>query len=69
MLGASFNMQISDYPKHNIPMEGVLVDNGDKKIAIIVNPNARRIQTQLNVDGCQWYTELHPESVSTLIFS
>ena len=62
-----FNLCIAEYPKHNMEIEGVLIENPDgKKTAIIVNPNPRGIQSQIEIGGKLFYLELHADSIFTL---
>ena len=49
------------------PIEGVLIDNGDKKIAVLVNPNESGMQTEIEIDGTLYYIEMHADSVATII--
>jgi glucosylceramidase len=64
----AFNMCISKYPTYDCPIEGVLIDNGDgKKIAVIVNPNNKGFQTQIEINQKLWYVELHADCITTLI--
>ena len=45
----------------------ILIDNQDgKKIAVIVNPNGKGCQTQIEIDGKLWYMELFADSISTI---
>ncbi len=64
----SFNLKLPEYPKPTVAIEGVLIDNGDKKIAVIVNPNNKCYQLQLELDSKRWYLELHGDSISTVLF-
>lgn len=64
----SFNLRISKYPKHDLEIEGVLIDNQDgKTIAVLVNPNAHGIQSQIVLNNTLWYAELQANSISTII--
>ena len=65
--GDDFNICISDYPRYDIPIEGVLIDNGEEKVAVLVNPNACGYQTQMQIGGEYWYIELQADSISTVI--
>lgn len=61
------NMLMSAYPRCEMAIEGVIVDDGNgKKIAIIVNPNAHGVQAQIELDGNFWYMELYADSISTV---
>lgn len=63
----SFHMQMAYFPKPRIMPEGVLIENEDgKKIAVLVNPNSIAMQTQIEIDGRDWYVELHADSIVTL---
>ena len=65
----SVNVHTGDYPVHDREIEGVLIENDDgKKIAILVNINDHRIQTQLEVDGKLWLFEMLEDSLYTIIF-
>ena len=53
--------------------EGVIfrdvIENEDgKKIAVLVNINDHRLQTQLEVDGKLWLFEMLEDSIYTIIF-
>lgn len=65
------------FPKaQTLPADGVLIDNGDHKVLVLVNPERGPVgsvmteakRTQVLVDGKWWYLELMPESVTTVIF-
>lgn len=62
----SFNLSMSAFPKSNIDIEGVVIENDGKQTAVIVNPNSRAFQVQIELDGKLWYLELHPNSIITL---
>ena len=64
---ASFTQNMAVYPKKDAPIEGVLIDNGDKKIAVLVNPNESGMQTEIEIDGTLYYVEMHADSVATII--
>ncbi len=65
----SFNMNMSEYPKHDINIEGVMIDNGgENKTVVLVNPNARGIQSQFEANGELFYLEIPAESINTVIF-
>ncbi|MBQ5801335.1 MAG: hypothetical protein IIW20_05550, partial [Clostridia bacterium] len=56
------------YPAVKTPIEGIAIDNNDgKTILVLVNPDAEKRQTQINVNGQWWYIELMPDSASTVI--
>ena len=66
---AMFNLNVSKFPAHEMMVEGVIIERpGHSKVAIIVNPNSGKMQTQLELDGNIWYLELQEDSVSTIIF-
>ena len=58
------------------PATGVLIENGDKKVLVLVNPARGPVgtvmtegrRTQVEIDGQWWYIELMPESVATIEF-
>lgn len=65
------------FPKaQQLPVEGVLIDNGGHKVLVMVNPERGPVgtvmtegrRTQVLVDGQWWYIELLPESVATIEF-
>ena len=65
------------FPKaQTLPADGVLIDNGDHKVLVMVNPERGPVgtvmteakRTQVLIDGKWWYLELMPESVTTVIF-
>ena len=62
-------MDMSQYPKHFIDIEGVMIDNGDKnKTVVLVNPNEKGIQSQFTVNGELFYLEIPAESINPVIF-
>ena len=66
--GDSFNLNMSGYPKHDMDIEGVMIENPDgKQSAVLVNPNNHGIQTQIEIGGQLWYVELHADSISTIV--
>ena len=66
--GDSFDLPVGNFPKHNIPLEGILIETpGEKSVAVIVNPNEHGIQAQIEIDGVLWYLELHGDSISTVV--
>jgi O-glycosyl hydrolase len=67
LLTDTFNLRIASYPNYNREIEGVIIDNGNRKVAVIVNPNDNGIQAQLELSGKLWYIELHGDSISTVI--
>ena len=67
-VGEEYAEPMSEYPKVNLPIEGFAVDNDDgKKIFVLINPNSTKRQVQLKLDNVWWYTELTPESISSII--
>lgn len=63
----SYNLNMSSYPKYPREIEGVLIDNQDgKKVVVLVNPNDNAYQTQIEIDGKLWYTELYADSICTI---
>ena len=62
-------MNISEYPKHFIDSEGVMIDNGDNgRVVVLVNPNSRDIQSQFAVNGELFYLDIPAESINTVVF-
>jgi len=63
-----FHWSVGKYPSHQFPIDGIVIEqtNG-KTVAVVVNPNPRTIQSQIQLGGQLWYLELRPGSVSTLI--
>ena len=67
-VGRDFNIAMTIYPTRTFELEGVLIKNPDgRQIAVLVNPNDRGLQTQIEIGGRLWYVELAADSVSTLI--
>lgn len=67
-IGETFNLKISSYPRTDIAVEGVVIDNNDGKLtAVIVNPNNNGFQIQLDLRGKLWYLELQGDSIATVI--
>ena len=65
--GNTLCANVSQYPTALRDVEGVLIDNGNQKVAVIVNPNATGLQTQIEIGGTLWYAELSAESISTIV--
>ncbi len=64
----SFNICIAKYPEQKREIEGIVIDNGDGKMtAVIVNPNNRGVQAQIELCGKTWYLELRADSISTVV--
>ncbi|MBQ8850733.1 MAG: hypothetical protein IJ011_10410 [Clostridia bacterium] len=67
-VGNYFGQPIYQYPKRKEAPVGFVIDNHDgRTVAVVINPNAEKYQTQIVLDGTMWYAELMPESISTLI--
>ena len=64
----SFAQDMSVYPKRNAPIEGLLIENGEERIAVLVNPNENGLQTEIEIAGRLYYIEMHAESIATVIF-
>jgi glucosylceramidase len=60
-----FNMP--EFPKVIYPVEGFVVDNGTEKVIVLVNNNEQKMQTQFECVGQNWYVELMPKTLSTVI--
>jgi hypothetical protein len=59
---------MSAYQRFNHEIQGALIDRKDgTKVAVLVNPNPRSLQTQLLLDGQSWYIDLPADSISTVI--
>lgn len=57
---------MTNYPAYRRSIEGVVIKNPDKTVAIIINPNSSKMQTQIELCGKLWYTELQENSISAL---
>ena len=55
------------YPKPCTPITGTAIENPDKTVLVLINPDDSKRQTQININGGWWYIELMPDSVSTVI--
>ena len=66
-VGEQFGDVIADYPKSDRAPCGILINNGDENICVVINPNNTKKQIQLVIDGNMWYAELDPESISTFM--
>ncbi|MBE5732967.1 MAG: hypothetical protein E7353_08060 [Clostridiales bacterium] len=60
-----FNMP--HFPSAVHPVEGFMVDNANEIVMILVNNNDKKAQTQLECMGQNWYIELMPKTLSTVI--
>jgi O-glycosyl hydrolase len=67
VLDEIYDLAIGKFPKHDLKIEGILIENPDgKQIAVLINPNAEGVQTQIEIGGKLWYAELQPDSISTI---
>ena len=67
-MNCGFNIEMSVYPMRTFEVDGVLIKNPDgKRIAVLVNPNEKGMQTQIEIGGHLFYAELAADSISTLI--
>ena len=48
-------------------IEGVAIVDGERLVAVLINPNDDKVQAQISWEGERWYVELLGDSVSTLI--
>ena len=52
----NFDIKMVQYPKENKKIEGILIDNSDGKLMVVLmNPNASGMQTQIEINGVLWY--------------
>ncbi len=63
----SFELHIGNYPKQDKKIEGILIENTDSTVAVLINPNSSGYQTQIEICGKLWYAELGADSISTVI--
>ena len=64
----TFGQFVSGYPSYEHKIEGFTIDKHDgKAVAVLINPNNKGIQTQLELNGALWYVELQANSISTVI--
>lgn len=69
-VGENYNLHMTAYPKPNNPVEGFGIDNNDGKfVAVLINPNTEKRQTQFKLNDNLWYVELPPDSISTVIIN
>ena len=59
---------MGNYPKQKTAPQGVLVENEDQTVLLLVNPDKDKRQIQYLMDGTWYYLELLPETVATVIF-
>ena len=59
---------MSNFPKSRTPIEGILIENADQKIAVLVNPNEGGAQAEIELCGALYYIEMYGSSVATVIF-
>lgn len=66
---AGDNPKMSGYPNTGSPLEVCAAKNPDGSLVLVaVNPNKTKRQLQCFYGGKWWYTELMPDSVSTVVF-
>jgi len=58
---------MSGYPNHSEPIYGFLIKNANQTVLVLINPDGEKRQTQINIDNTNYYIELSPESISTVI--
>jgi len=66
-IGTALNCKMSAYPSYTRDIEGIVIENGSQKIAVVINPNDKRIQTQIELCGKLYYAELSQKSINTII--
>lgn len=66
-VGEEFGDVIADYPKSDKAPCGILIENDNEQICVVINPNSTKKQVQLVIDGHIWYAELDPNSISTFM--
>ena len=63
--GRAFDVSFVD---EGVIFRDVIENEDGKKIAVLVNINDHRLQTQLEVDGKLWLFEMLENSIYTIIF-
>ena len=63
----SYDLPMHSYPQSNMQIEGFCIKNPDETILILVNPNGTKRQVQFCLNDTWWYSELTPDSISTII--
>ncbi len=58
---------MASYPNAKKPAVGIRIENGEKTVFVLVNPDADKKQIDLSCGGRLWYAELLPGSVSTVV--
>lgn len=58
---------IGNYPKAKAEPHGVMVENGDQTVLLLVNPHTDKRQVQYCVNGTWYYFELLPDTVATVV--
>lgn len=67
-VGEEYSQEMSSFPKANNNIEGFAIDNHDgKSILVLINPNNDKRRIQFYLKNTWWYSELTPESISTII--
>lgn len=65
-----FGASMFEYPKAKRELHGIAIDNHDgRNVLVVVNPNEGKSQTQFSVNDQNFYAELMPNSISTIIIS
>ncbi len=59
---------MSEYPNEKRAVMGFVAKKGEKKAAVLINPEKEKRQTQLNLFGKRYYIELLADSVCTIEF-
>lgn len=66
-VGEEYDLPMAVYPKANMAIEGFYINNDEKNIMVLINPNPDKRQIQFELCNKWWYAELTPESISTII--
>ncbi|MBO5222933.1 MAG: hypothetical protein J6C23_00275 [Clostridia bacterium] len=62
-----FGFNMPHFPASVAPTEGFAVDNATETVLVLVNNNDKKAQTQIECLGQNWYIELMPKTLSTVI--
>lgn len=68
MISNEADIEMSEFPKQKKKVEGFMIDNGDSSpVFVLINPSSDKKQVQFYANDTLWYTELMPDSISTII--
>lgn len=63
----SYATEMFNFPQVNREIHGFCIDNPEERVLILINPNSSKRQIQFYLNDTWWYSELTPESISSIV--